>query len=99
VAIHDGCHDGCIPCWVGATPQSAIGARLGIALAAKQNFSYPADFFDSEELFAEDVAEPPRPVRDQSDGVLRIPLWTDPGIGVQPDLDVLEKLCLARAKL
>jgi hypothetical protein len=77
-------------------PQSAIGARLGIALAAKPNFSYPADFFASEELFAEDVAEPPVPVRND-DGVLRIPLWSQPGIGVQPDRDVLNKLCLARA--
>lgn len=97
-AIHDGCHHGCIPCWVGGMPQSAIGARLGIALAAKQNFSYPADFFASEELFAQDVAEPPVPVRDD-DGVLRIPLWTEPGIGVQPDQDVLKKLCLARATI
>jgi O-succinylbenzoate synthase len=98
VAVHDGCHDGCIPCWVGGMPQSAIGARLGIALAAKPNFSYPADFFASGELFAQDVAEPPVPVR-KDDGVLRVPLWTEPGIGVLPDRDVLKKLCLAGATI
>ena len=34
-----------------------------------------------------------------SHGVLRIPLWANAGIGVQPDFDVLEKLCLAQAKV
>lgn len=99
IAIHDACHEGCIPCWVAAVPQSAIGARFGYALAAKENFTYPADYLDSSGLFAEDLAEPAVAVRDTSDGKLRIPLWSQPGIGVEPDLDRLERFCLARAKL
>jgi O-succinylbenzoate synthase len=98
VAIHDACHNACTPCWVGALPQSAIGARAGLALAAKKNFSYPADFFPSEQLFEQDLADPPAAVRD-GDGPLRVPLWQEPGVGVDPVPEVLEKCCLERAKL
>jgi O-succinylbenzoate synthase len=97
-AIHDACHEQCVPCYVGATPQSAIGVRHGLALAAKPNFSYPADFISSEELFEQDLAEPPRPVLEE-DGKLRVALWSEPGIGVEPDLTLLEEFCLAKAKV
>jgi len=99
IAIHDACHDGCIPCFLGAMPQSAIGARAGLALAAKKNFSYPADFFPSCELFEQDLAEAPIPVRNETDGVLRIPLWSEPGLGVHPDPELLKKFSLARVKV
>ncbi len=99
IAIHDACHHACIPCYVGATPQTALGARIGYALAAKENFSYPADYVDSDGLLAVDVAEPLSPVRDTGDGSLRIPLWSEPGLGIEPDTEVLEKYTLAHAKL
>ena len=28
VAIHNACHEHCVPCWVGAMPQSAIGGAV-----------------------------------------------------------------------
>jgi len=99
VAIHNACHDRCVPCWVGATPQSAIGARIGLALAAKTNCVYPADYQVSQEMFEADLAEPPAAVRDPSDGMLRVPLWSEPGIGVEPDQAVLERYCLAKASI
>jgi O-succinylbenzoate synthase len=97
IAIHDCCHEGCTPCWVGAMPQSAIGARLGYALAAKTNFTYPADLSPPPEFLADDLAEAPQPGRN-AEGKLQIALWSEPGIGVDPDPQRLEKLCLARAK-
>jgi O-succinylbenzoate synthase len=99
VAIHDACHDGCIPCWVGAMPQSAVGARTGMALAAKANFSYPADYFASDELLERDLATPAVAVPDETDGRLRVSLWSEPGIGVEPDPAVLDKFCLERARV
>lgn len=99
VAIHNACHEHCVPCWVGASPQSAVGARHGLALAAKSNCVYPADYYASEELLEVDLAEPAAAVRDPSDGSLRVPLWSAPGIGVEPDAAVLEKQCLARATI
>jgi o-succinylbenzoate synthase len=99
LAIHDACHDGCVPCWVGATPQTAVGSRIGLALAAKSNCTYPADLFDSRLVLQTDLADPPSPVRDSADGVLRVPLWSEPGIGVEPDMELLEKHCLEKAQL
>ncbi len=99
VGIHDACHDQCTPCWVGATPQTAIGTRIGLALASKANCTYPADLVVSEELLQTDLAAPPAAVRDSSDGVLRVPLWSEPGIGVEPDVGTLDRHCLAKATI
>ena len=84
---------------LGAMPQSAVGARFELALAAKANCRYPADFFPSDEVLARDLAEPLRPARDPADGVLRVPLWTTPGIGVEPDPACLEQSTLQQASL
>lgn len=99
MAIHDACREGSVPCWVGAMPQSSIGARLGYALAAKSNCTYPSDLSPSPDLLAEDVAEPIQPVRGGDENSLRIPLWSEPGIGVEPDLSRLEKYSIGRAKV
>jgi O-succinylbenzoate synthase len=99
LAIHDLCHENCTPCWVGAAPQSAIGARIGFALAAKENCTYPADYFPSDQVLAEDLAEPLLPAKDEADGRQRVRLWTAAGIGVEPDRAKLEKFCLARARI
>jgi hypothetical protein len=99
IAIHDACHNECIPCWVGAAPQTAVASRIGLALAAKANCTYPADLCLSHELFESDLADAPIAVRDSADGVLRVPLWSEPGIGVEPDLELLEKHCLQKARV
>jgi O-succinylbenzoate synthase len=99
VAIHNACHDQCVPCWVGATLQSAVGARIGLALAAKANCTYPADYYVSQENFETDLTEPPSAARDPSDGTLRVPLWSEPGLGVEPDSKILEQCTLAKAHL
>jgi o-succinylbenzoate synthase len=96
--IHDLCHESCTPCYVGAMPQTTIAARHGYALAAKENCTYPAEFFPSEEILAADVAAPLLPVRDE-DGKQRIHLDNSPGIGTEPEEDVLQKFCLERAKV
>jgi len=97
VAIHDACHEACVPCWVGAVPQTVVGTRIGLALAAKPNFTYPTDFLPPEDHLAEDLGEPLLPARQQPDGPLQIGLWTEPGIGIDPDPERLERFCLARA--
>lgn len=96
--IHDLCHEGCTPCYVGAAQQTTVAARHGYALAAKENCSYPAEYFPSEDILAADVAESLRPTRD-ADGKQRIHLENSPGIGVEPEEDVLEKYCMERAQV
>jgi O-succinylbenzoate synthase len=98
-AIHDACQSGGVSCWVGAQAQSPLGARFEIALAAKGNCRYPADFFPAEEMLCQDLVEPLRPARDPADGVMRVALWSTPGIGVEPDAAGLEKHTLQRAAL
>jgi L-alanine-DL-glutamate epimerase-like enolase superfamily enzyme len=80
-------------------PQSAIGARHGFALAAKDNCTYPSDYFPSDQALAEDVAEPLLPSRDPADGRQRVRLWSAPGIGVEPDRKVLAKHCVAQRRI
>jgi O-succinylbenzoate synthase len=99
LAIDDLCVDNHVDCWLGAVPQSAIGARIGFALAARPNFTYPADFFPSDQLLEQDLAPPLLPMRDESDEKQRVRLWSEPGIGVEPAADVLEKFCIARTKV
>lgn len=95
--MHDRCREAGTPCWVGAVPQSAIGARIGYALAAKPNFAYPADLSPPPDWLAEDLGDVPQPARDGADGKLRIALWSEPGIGMDPDRERLERRCLAKA--
>ncbi len=97
VAIHDACRAAEVPCFSGAMPQSGIGARAGLALAAKENFTYPADFFPAADVLQQDLVAPLLPEREDSDAALRIALWAEPGIGAEPDPELLEKFCLARA--
>jgi O-succinylbenzoate synthase len=99
VAIHDLAHEHCTPCYVGGGPQSSLGARFGLALAAKGNCSYPADYFPAAEYLAEDLAAPLAPARDPADGVQRIALWREPGLGVEPDAAALARCGLQHASL
>lgn len=99
VAIHDLCHQACVPCFVGAMPQSTIAGRAGLALAAKENCSYPSDFFPSQQVLADDLAEPLLPTKDPADGVQKTRLWSGPGLGVEPDREKLEKWCIAKHRL
>ncbi len=99
VAIHDACHAACTPCRVGAPMQSAIGMRHGLALAAKENCGYPTDWFDPADLFQFDLADAPALVRSGDDDNLAAQLWSEPGIGVEPDAERLESCCIDKVEL
>jgi len=49
LAIHDAAAAQSVPCWVGALPQTGLGVRAGLALAAKSNCTYPADWLPPQE--------------------------------------------------
>jgi O-succinylbenzoate synthase len=59
VTVHDVCRDGGVQCWVGGMLESALGARLCVALATLENMTYPSDIFPTERFFAADLATPP----------------------------------------
>lgn len=97
IAIHDVCDRGHTPCWVGTVPQSAIGMWAAMALAAKSNFTYPADYIPTEDLLAVDLAAAPRPALDPADDTQRVILSDQPGLGLEPDPKLLETHCVERA--
>jgi O-succinylbenzoate synthase len=97
--IHDACQEHGVSCFAGAMPQTGIGTRHGLALAAKANCTYPADFLPMAELLETDLTPPVVPIRDSDDNLLRVRLWSEPGIGVEPDAALLEKLSVASCRL
>ncbi len=99
MAIDDLCRQNQVPCYLGAMPQTTIGARAGLALAARENFTAPADFFPAHEILEQDLAEPLLPQPDAEDGKMQVSLWSEPGIGVEPDEELLERFSIGRVKV
>lgn len=97
--ICEACHEECTPCWIGGPLQSAIGARLALALAAKDQFSYPAEHLRSAELLEVDLAEPPAAGADPTDGKQRAALSPQPGIGVEPLPERLDAYAVEQARV
>ena len=91
--------------WTGVRPQSALGTRAALALASRKEMSYPSDYFPASELLEFDLAESPTPQRlnesgeaDPS-GTMRIPLWDEPGLGIEPDPELLERACVKKSEV
>ncbi|MBN1402426.1 MAG: o-succinylbenzoate synthase [Anaerolineae bacterium] len=57
--IHDLCREAGIPCWVGGMLESSIGARICLALATLDNFTYPNDIFPTEQFHTEELTTEP----------------------------------------
>jgi O-succinylbenzoate synthase len=91
VAIHESCRASDVGCWAGGVPQSAVGQRIALALAATARGVYPADYFPADEVLAVNLAEPSRARRDPTDGRMCVPLWSTPGLGIEPDGEILRK--------
>ncbi len=97
VAIHDMCRDVGVPCWVGSMLESAVGTRASAALAMLSNFTYPADLFPSSRFYARDLGRPPVELTSGKDGSPQIAL--DDAAAAEPDPELLEDLCVARARV
>ena len=93
--IHDLCEQHGIPVWCGGMLESGIGRAHNVALATLPNFSLPGDVTASKRYWAEDIISPEVTVSSQ--GTIRVP--TGPGIGVEPRLDLIEKLTVRKERL
>lgn len=98
VAIHNLCQEEGIPCWVGGMLESAVGASICIALATLDNFIYPADIFPSSRFYHQDLGTPAIELVEGPDGSPQVAARDEPGIGVEPDSELLEKCCVAKAE-
>jgi O-succinylbenzoate synthase len=97
IAIHNLCQQAGIPCWVGGMLESAVGARICIALGMLDNFKYPADIFPSSRFYHQDMSTPDVVLTRGPDGSPQVAAPNVPGIGCEPNREQLEKLCVNRA--
>lgn len=84
--IHDRCVARGIGLSIGGMLESGIGRAAAIALAALPGFTLPGDLGASERYFEPDLCAPHLL---DADGRLAVPQGA--GLGVQPDLDVIEE--------
>jgi O-succinylbenzoate synthase len=99
VAIHDACRDAGIPCWVGGMLESAIGARICVALAMLDNFTYPADIFPSSRFYTRDLGSPALELARGPDGAPQVVAPDAVGIGTEPDEALLRQYCVAQVRI
>lgn len=99
LAIHNLCRERGIPCWVGGMLESAVGARICVALSMLDNFTYPADIFPSSRFYRNDLGRPELFLEKNAAGVPEVVALNEPGIGAEPDAAMLEKLCKQHATI
>lgn len=86
-AIHDVCAEAGLPCWIGGMLESAIGESHMVALATLPNIHYPSDILPTDRGYARDLARPPM----VHSGPSEFRASDQPGIGVEPDPEMLER--------
>ena len=94
VEIHDLCRAAGVPVWCGGMLESGIGRACNVALATLPGFTLPGDISASARYWEKDIVTPEW---EMDDGTLR-PLPA-PGIGVEPDLDHIERITVRRDTL
>ena len=97
--IHDRCRQAGIPCWIGSMLESAVGARVNLALATLENFTYPADLFPTSRFYRKDLARPEVFLDQGPSGEPVMSLSEEPGHGTEPDPAMLEECTVARATI
>lgn len=90
VKIHDLCVENDIPVWCGGMLETGIGRAANIALASLPGFTLPGDTSASSRYYHRDITTP----FVMENGQLQVP--TEPGIGVEIDLDFLDQLTTSR---
>ncbi|MBK7212198.1 MAG: o-succinylbenzoate synthase [Bacteroidales bacterium] len=93
--IHDYCASQNIPVWHGGMLESGIGRAGNVGLASLPNFTLPGDISASKRYYKEDIVEPEFVVN--PDGTMTVP--TGPGIGVEVNMKMLEKVTEKKMEL
>ena len=92
-AIHDLCAKANVPCWVGGMVETGLGMAHCAVIASLSNVRYPNDIFPSKRFFVPDLAMPELMLS----GPARMRLPDVPGVGADPNPQLLEKWTLERA--
>ncbi len=86
--VHDWCVSRDVPVWCGGMLETGVGRAANLALAGLPGFTLPSDISASDSYFIEDVTRP----FTLTDGTIAIP--SGPGIGVEPDEEVLGRVTM-----
>jgi len=90
--INSLCEKAHVPCWIGGMLESAVGASHCLALATLPNMQYPSDIFPSDRFYHDDLAAPAMKLSAPS----QFTAGNEPGVGVEPVPEYLEKLTLEK---
>ena len=85
--MHDVAQANGIPVWCGGMLETGLGRAANVALAALPGFTLPGDTSASDRYYRQDVTTQPFVLEN---GHVAVP--TGPGLGVEPDPDVLAAL-------
>ncbi len=99
VRIHDACSAADIVCYSGCDCATSIGYRFAASLASLSRFTLPADYVRTDEILSADPGVPllSEAVEDENKKLRRVcKLWSEPGIGFEPDREMIEKYTVMR---
>ncbi|MEW6231619.1 MAG: o-succinylbenzoate synthase [Chloroflexota bacterium] len=88
--LHDVCQERGIPVWCGGMLETGIGRAHNVALSTLPNFRLPGDVSASDRYYAQEIIT--SPFRLSPDGTIPVP--QGPGVGVEVDRAMLERLTL-----
>jgi o-succinylbenzoate synthase len=91
--IHQRCRDAGVSLRCGGMLETGLGRALNLAVAALPGCNLPPDLGPSSRYFATDITPP----FESSGGTMIVP--DGPGLGVEPDRDVLEDVTVSRRTL
>lgn len=97
--VHELCKQAGVGCWIGGMLESAIGARVCLALAMLDNCKYPADIFATSRYYARELGDRPIEISTGPQGTPVVYAEDLPGVGCEPLPDRLAEYALAHARL
>ena len=97
-AIYNAAKSAEVNCYAGCDILTSIGYRFVVALASLPGFGLPTDYLRFDELLTDDPGVPLTPVRNEQQR-LALKLWSEPGIGFDPDIELIERLVLQHCEL
>ncbi|WP_053202924.1 o-succinylbenzoate synthase [Jiangella muralis] len=84
--VHDVCRAHDVPVWCGGMVETGLGRAANAALAALPGMLLPGDVSASSRFYRQDITPP----LELHDGFMPVP--TGPGLGVEPDPEILESV-------
>jgi O-succinylbenzoate synthase len=91
-AIHDLASKSEIDCYAGTDILTSIGYRFVAALSSLPGVNLPADYIRFSEYRQDDPGAALQPLLSKGRQVIK--LWNEPGIGIDPNVEIIEKYTL-----